>query len=420
MNELLQFLSNSTTEYVAAKNLAEMLENNGFTKLDPAEKWNLKNGGCYYVVNGQSALIAFKIGLKFDCGGFNVVSSHLDSPNFKIKPNGLISVDNFSLLNTEVYGGPILESWFDRPLGLAGRVVLKENNKLKSVVVDAKRDLFIIPHIAPHLKKDVVINPQKDLLSLVSLTKYQNTKELISKIFGFEEDKIISFDLSLYSREQAKLMGINNEFINAPRIDNLECAFLSMQAFLNATPTSKTNVYVAFNNEEIGSQSAEGALSTMLHDTLSRIAKSEEEYCQNISNSVMVSADNAHAINPNYLELADPTNRIYMNKGVVIKHNSNKRYTTDAIGDAIITKLCEDNKIPYQHYTNRSDQRGGSTLGSLSITKVSMTTVDIGLAQLAMHSANETAGKEDAQAMLKLLKAFYNSNYRNKNDEIML
>ena len=416
----LQFLNESTTEYQATQNLVQMLDNAHFIQLDMTQNWNLKNGGTYYITNGQSCLIALKIGQKFDCGGFNIVSSHLDSPNLKIKPNGLIKQDQFTLLNTEVYGGPILESWFDRPLGVAGRIVVKKDGTLKSLIVDAKRDLFVIPRVAPHLKKDITINPQKDLLPLVSLKHKDSIKGLISEIFNLKENEIVGFDLSLYNRNQALQLGVNNELIASPRIDNLECAYLSMQAFLETTPINKTNIYVAFNNEEVGSSTVQGALSTFLADVLKRISGTEENNQKNIYQSMMISADNAHAVHPNYLELADPTNRVYMNGGVVIKHNSNKRYATDAVTSSIIESLCEENHIPYQHYTNRSDQRGGSTLGSLSLTQVSIPTADIGLAQLAMHSAWEIAGADDPKAMLNLVKAFYNSSYRNKNDEIML
>ena len=421
MDKLLQFLTESTCEFTALANLEELLKTSGFTKLEPSNDWTLKNGGVYYLTTGQSALIAFKIGLKFDCGGYNVVATHLDSPNLKLKPNGLIGVDKFTMANTEVYGGAILDSWFDTPLGLAGRIVVKENSKLQIKIVDAKKDLFVIPRIAPHLKKDVVINPQKDLLPLVSLKKQNDTKALISEIFKLNKEDIVSFDLSLYNRAKASIVGVDNDLISSPRLDNLECTYLGLNALLESNPNdAKVNVFVAFNNEEVGSSTAEGALSNLLHDVLFRISGDEINYQKNLSQSVMISADNAHAVHPNYLELADPTNKVYMNEGVVLKHNANKRYTTDAVGDAIISSLCEANKIPYQHYTNRSDQRGGSTLGCLSLTKVSIKTVDIGLSQLAMHSSLELAGAKDATYMLNLLKAFYNSNYQNKNDEFLL
>ena len=420
MKGLIDFLNKSVNEYLAVKEIKRILDNAGFEQLEFSQNWNLKNGGNYYVVKDQSSLIAFKMGLKFENRGFNIVASHLDSPCLKIKQNGIISVKNNTILNTEVYGGPILATWFDRPLSIAGRIIVRENDELVSKIVNVDKDLLIIPSAAIHLKKDVTTNPQKDLLPIASLTNYESINALLEKVLGINKDNIISFDLSVYNKDQAKLVGVNEELLVSPRIDNLECAYTSLQAFINSANENKVNIYASFNNEEVGSNTKQGADSTILYDVLRRIVKDEVELNINLANSFLVSADNAHAQHPNYMELSDPTNNVLMNKGIVIKHNSNQRYTTDGVSSAVMQMICEKANVPYQHYTNRSDQRGGGTLGAISSSHVSIHSVDIGLAQLAMHSANETAGSLDAEYMIKALEEFYRSNLNIKDNKISL
>lgn len=420
MKDLIDFLNKSVNEYLAVEEIKKILDNAGFEQLDFSQNWNLKNGGNYYVVKDQSSLIAFKMGLKFDNKGFNIVASHLDSPCLKIKQNGIISVKNNTVLNTEVYGGPILATWFDRPLSIAGRVIVKENEEIVSKIVNVDKDLLIIPSAAIHLKKDVTTNPQKDLLPIASLTNFESINCLLEKVLGLNKDDIISFDLSVYNKDQAKIVGVNEELLVSPRIDNLECAYTSLQAFINSVNENKVNVYAAFNNEEVGSNTKQGADSTILYDVLRRIVKDDVELNINLANSFLVSADNAHAQHPNYMELSDPTNNVLMNKGIVIKHNSNQRYTTDGISSAVMQIICEKANVPCQHYTNRSDQRGGGTLGAILSSHVSIHSADIGLAQLAMHSANETAGVLDAKYMIKALEEFYRSNLNIKDNKISL
>ena len=420
MKGLIDFLNKSVNEYLAVEEIKRILDSAGFEQLEFSQNWNLKNGGNYYVVKDQSSLIAFKMGLKFENRGFNIVASHLDSPCLKIKQNGIISVKNNTILNTEVYGGPILATWFDRPLSIAGRVIVKENEELVSKIVNVDKDLLIIPSAAIHLKKDVTTNPQKDLLPIASLTNYESINVLLEKVLGINKDDIISFDLGVYNKDQAKLVGVNEELLVSPRIDNLECAYTSLQAFINSVNENKVNIYASFNNEEVGSNTKQGADSTILYDVLRRIVKDEVELNINLANSFLVSADNAHAQHPNYMELSDPTNNVLMNKGIVIKHNSNQRYTTDGVSSAVMQMICEKANVPYQHYTNRSDQRGGGTLGAISSSHVSIHSVDIGLAQLAMHSANETAGSLDAEYMIKALEEFYRSNLNIKDNKISL
>lgn len=418
MKQLFEFLNKSVTEYQACNNIVEILKNNGFEYLDPATKWNLKNGGNYFTIKDQSSVIAFKMGQKLDSKSFNIVASHLDSPNLKIKPNGVITKQNYTSLNTEVYGGPILSTWLDRPLSIAGRVFVKTENGLKSLLVNIDEDLLVIPNVCIHLKKDTDINPQRDLLPLASLSKYESVNEILEKKLAIDKETIVSYDLSVYNREQAKLVGVDQELFVSPRIDNLECAYSSLVAFLDSNNENKINVYASFNNEEVGSTTKQGAASTFLKEVLFRIIGNSEEYYQALQNSFLVSADNAHAIHPNRPDLADPTNQVFMNKGIVIKHNANQRYTTDALSNAYFKMICEKGNASYQHYTNRSDQRGGGTLGSISSTQVSIPSVDIGLAQLAMHSALETAGILDYKEMVKALTCFYNANFKRNNDMI--
>lgn len=419
MKDFFDFLNNSVTEFNASLNIAEILKKEGFIYLDPSQKWDLKNGGNYYTIKDQTSVIAFKIGQEFDSKGFNIVSSHIDSPNLKVKPNGVISSNNFTSLNTEVYGGPIFNTWFDRPLSIAGRIIISKDNKISSKVINIDKDLLVIPNVAIHLNKDPLTNPQREL-PLASLTKYDSVQDLLKALNVIKDEELVSFDLSVYNRNKVQLVGVNDELFMSPRIDNLECAYTSLKAFINANNKDKVNVYCAFNNEEVGSQTKQGAASTILYDVLRRIVKDEELYQINIASSVMMSADNAHAVHPNHPEMADPTNKVFMNKGIVIKHNANQRYTTDAISDAIVQTICKNNDVPFQHYTNRSDQRGGGTLGSISTSQVSLITCDIGLAQLAMHSANETSGVEDYHSMVKFLTAFYNSNFKMKDNDIEL
>lgn len=420
MKQFFEFLNKSVNEYLACSNICKILKEQGFEYLDPASKWNLKNGGNYFTTKDQSSVIAFKMGQKLDSKSFNIVSSHLDSPNLKIKPNGIITKPNYTSLNTEVYGGPILSTWLDRPLSIAGRVFVKTESGIKAELINIDEDLLIIPNVCIHLKKDNDINPQRDLLPLAGLTKYESVNEILEHKLGINKDTIMSYDLSVYNRDQAKLVGVDKELFVSPRIDNLECAYTSLQAFLNSNNDSKINVYASFNNEEVGSTTKQGAASTFLKEVLTRIVGNTEEYYQALANSFLVSADNAHAVHPNRGDLADPTNQVFMNKGIVIKHNANQRYTTDALSNAYFQLVCDNAHAKYQHYTNRSDQRGGSTLGSISSTQVSIPSVDIGLAQLAMHSSLETAGVEDFNEMIKALTSFYNANFKVENDQIKM
>ncbi|MBQ8292324.1 MAG: M18 family aminopeptidase [Bacilli bacterium] len=416
MEKLINFLNNSITPYHAVENIEKELLSKGFKRLFEGDTWELKEKGSYYLIKDQTSIIAFKVG---NPNRFNISATHTDSPCFKIKPNGIIS-GLFQVLNTEMYGGAILASWFDRPLSIAGRVIVKENDKYVSKIVSVDKDLLVIPNTCPHLNPEInngfKYNLQSDLLPLFSVEKrFESVYQYLDK-----DADIVSSDLYVYNRAKATLVGASDEFILAPRIDNLECTAASLYAFLEANNENAINVLACFNNEEIGSSTKQGAASNLLADTLKRVmyalGKTEEDYLKALNDSVIVSADNAHSVHPNHPELSDPTNKVFMNEGVVIKRNANERYTTDAVSEAVIINACKKAGVPYQYYTNRSNQRGGGTLGAISSGKVSITSCDIGLAQLAMHSSTETAGAKDYEYMEKALKAFYESNFYRTSD----
>lgn len=417
--ELMAFISKSPSAFHVTANLAFILENAGFEGLKEKDRWNLKAGAKYYVTRNDSSIIAFTIPENMDFANFQIAAAHSDSPAFKIKENPeIISDNNYVTLNVEKYGGMLMAPWFDRPLSIAGRVIIKNDNKLKSVLVNIDRDLCVIPNLAIHMNRDansgVNYNPQKDMLPLAAQTS-QDKKliDVVAEVANTDVKNIISTDLFLYNRQEGSVWGINNEFISAPRLDDVMCAYSCIEALVKAERTNKKSVCVSavFDNEEVGSTTKQGADSTFLSDVLSRIAKcagkDEEDIIRAYSQSFMLSADNAHAVHPNYKEKADPVNRPYINNGIVIKYNANQKYTTDAVSAAIFKEICKCADVPVQTYTNRSDIAGGSTLGNISNSHISFNTVDIGLAQLAMHSPYETAGIKDTQYMMSAVKKFY-------------
>lgn len=420
MKDLLTYLDNSYSAFHAIKNIEDKLKNAGFKKLEENKKWEIKENESYYVIRNTSSIIAFKTPSLLDNAGFNIVASHSDSPSYKLKPNATIKDlrNDYAKLNTETYGGPIAYSWLDRPLGIAGRVFVEDENNLQEVLVNLE-DTIIIPSVAIHLNRSGEFNPnpQVDMLPLIgdATTTFE---EMLKK--QINDKKVLSTDLFLYNKEKAQVIGANKEYIASSRIDDLECAYISMEALINANPKNIT-ISAVFNNEEVGSRSANGAASTFLKDTVERIATSlNKDIKELLANSFIISSDNAHALHPNHPEKADPTNMVYMNKGIVVKHQAGLNYTTDALSEAIFKKICLLAEVPYQDYTNRSDQRGGGTLGAISQTQLSIPSVDIGLAQLAMHSTYETCGVKDIEYMLKALVKFYSIKLENSNNNIKI
>ena len=425
VEELFQFIENSPSCFHAIETIRKKLNAEGFIELVEGRSWQIEKGKKYYVTRNLSSIIAFKIP-ENDFKNFHIVASHSDSPTFKIKENAEIEVNNkYVKLNTEKYGGMICSTWFDRPLSIAGRILVKEGNLVKTHLVNIDKDLVIIPNLAIHMNRSVndgyKYNAQIDMLPLYGdNTSKGSLMKTVAQSVGVEEDSILGTDLFLYNRMRGTKIGANSEYISSPRLDDLECAYASLSAFLSETNSNSASVYCVFDNEEVGSGTKQGADSTLLYDVLRRInmclGNSEEDYYKLIASSFMVSADNAHALHPNYSDKSDPTNKVYMNDGIVIKYNANQKYTTDAVSASIFKSICDSVNVPYQTFTNRSDILGGSTLGNISNAHVSLNTIDIGLAQLAMHSTYETAGAKDVTYLIEALKAFYNTSIEQVED----
>ncbi len=420
--EFLDFLEKAPTAFHAVKELSDVLDSFGFNKLQEGEKWNLKKGEKYYITRNNSSLLAFVVPNEIKDLSYNIVAAHTDSPTFKIKPNYTINRNRYNELNTEIYGGPILNTWMDRPLNIAGRVIVRANDHtLKTMLVSFDKPMCIIPNCSIHyyreLNSGVKLNPQIDLLPIFSDNNVEEKDllDLVADKLNIKRESIVSHDLYLALLDRGTLGGANDEFIMAPQIDNLECSYAAIRALTMSNFTdSSINIAVLFDNEEIGSSTRQGAASTMLADTLNRISKSfglnEEEHLIALANSFIISADNAQGYHPNYPGKYDPTNACYMNSGVVIKNAARGSYTTDAMSQAYFVELCKKSNSKYQLNTNRSDISGGSTLGAISLSNVSIHSVDIGLPQIAMHSALETAGKFDYDELIKVLKEFYNTH----------
>ena len=414
--KLLDFIEKSPTAFQAVDEMQKRLTDNGFEVLSEKEYWKLIPGGKYLVTRNNSALIAFCIPEK-ESRVFHIMASHSDSPSFKIKENPEIKVDNsYVKLNVEKYGGMLMAPWFDRPLSVAGRVIIRRNGGLKEKLINIKRDLVMIPNLAIHMNREanngVSYNPQKDLQPLFAVGNTDRTLlEIIAEQTGVKKEDIISHDLFLYNRMPGTIWGADKEFVSSARLDDLQCAFASMEGLLRAQNHESIAVHCVMDNEEVGSGTKQGAASTFLKDTLLRInmglGRTYEEYLMTLAGSFMVSADNAHALHPNYTDKTDPTNHPVLNKGIVIKFNANQKYCTDAVSAAIFKELCTKAGVPYQTFVNRSDIAGGSTLGNISNTQVPMNTVDIGLPQLAMHSPYETAGVKDTEYLVRAAEELF-------------
>lgn len=414
MKKYFDFLNKSVTPYHAVENIKAQLISNGFTELYEGDAWELTEGGKYFVIKGGSSVIAFvKRGI-----GFMIVASHSDFPTLAVK--GEEKSGLYCKLSVEKYGGGIMYSFMDRPLGVAGRVAVSTESGASVRLVDLDGCSVVIPSVAIHMNRDVndscKLSAAKDMLPLASLGGRSLMKAIADRL-SVSEDSIISHDLRLYNKQQATAFGMSEEFLLSSRIDNLISAGASLAAFLEAG-TEQTPVLAVFDNEEVGSSTKQGANSTFLQDTLRRISGGEEEYLRALASSFMVSADNAHALHPNYPELSDRENAPVLGGGVVIKYNSNQAYTTDAVSDAVFRAVCNKGKVKLQRFYNRADMRGGSTLGSIANTKVSIPTVDIGLPQLAMHSAAECCAVSDIVELERAMKAFYNSTLTVRGNDI--
>ena len=415
--EMLEFIDKSPTCFQAVKNIGDMLSAAGLAELREADEWKLERGRGYFVTRNESSVIAFRIPEQLS--GFHIAAAHSDSPSFKVKESPESTVEeHYVRLNTEKYGGMILSTWLDRALSVAGRIAVNGEKGIETRLVNVDKDLLVIPNVAIHMNRDmnngVAYNPQVDMLPLFADCSDGEKRSLMSCVAeaaGVNEEDIMGHDLFLYTREKGRLLGESGEFVLAPRLDDLQCAFSVTKAFAESVPEQYVNVCAVFDNEEVGSGTKQGADSTFLEDVLWRICEalglSRSEYLRMLAGSFLISADNAHAVHPNHPEKADPTNRPYLNGGIVIKYHGSQKYTTDAVSAAKLKSLCKRAEVPFQTYANRSDIAGGSTLGNISTAHVSVSSVDIGLPQLAMHSAVETAGMRDTKYAVDMLKVFF-------------
>ena len=425
VQKLFRFLDESPTCYHAAANAKAALTAAGAVELRESEQWKLEKGTLYVVERGDSALVAFRVP-EGPFHGFLMAAAHSDSPTFKVRETAeAASAGNTLRLSVEPYGGGVWRGWLDRPLSVAGRVVIRQGDRLVSRLVNIDRDLLVIPGVAIHMDRSVnkgaELNPAVDLLPLLGCGKEPGTfRKLIAEAAGVREEHLLSTELFLYPRTKAVQTGLNGEFIVSPRLDDLQCVFGCLEGFLAAKPGGSLPVLAVFNNEEVGSNTRQGADSTFLTDVLERIAHGcgldSEGWKAAVANSFMVSADNAHAIHPAHPEYADKGEFPVLGGGIVIKYNANQRYTTDAVSGAVFQAICQEGGVPVQRYSNRADLPGGSTLGNISTAHLSVPTVDIGLPQLAMHSVCETAGAADTDYLVKAMTADFSRDFHRDRD----
>ena len=419
IQNLCEFLDASPSVYHAAANVAAMLEAGGFVRLSEGDKWTLQKGGKYYFTRGGSAVMAFRVP-EGDPKGFLMTASHCDRPAFKVKENPELT-GAYTRLSVERYGGMIMSSWLDRPLSIAGRCLVETDSGIESRLVNIDRDLLMIPSVAIHM--DRTVNDGKKWNPAVDMLPLLGGKDSAGKLDKLIEEtaggKVLGSDLYLYIRQKAALWGMDGEYISSAALDDLECVWGCARGFLAAQGSGAVSVLCVFDSEEVGSNSVQGAASTILSDTLVRISEALGlDLRQELSRSFLVSADNAHAVHPNHPEYADPKNAPIMGGGIVLKFNASQRYTTDGVSAAIFRKVCNKADVPVQTFFNRADLMGGSTLGHISLTQVSVPTADIGLPQLAMHSSYETAATADALYLEKAMTAFYSSTLTVNGDSI--
>lgn len=417
--DLFSFIEKCPSTFHVIETMRLRLEKEGYTQLLESRPWALEKGGRYYVVRGGSSLIAFRVP-KAEAGGFQIMASHSDSPGFKVKENPEIETEKqYVSLNVERYGGMLMAPWFDRPLSVAGRLIVREKGQIVQKLVNVDRDLVLIPNLAIHMNREanegIKYNAQKDMLPLYGDGAARGTfQKTVADAAGVKASDILGSDLYLYSRMPGSVWGADREYLSIGKLDDLQCVFASLKGFLEAGEGESIPVHCVFDSEEVGSGTRQGAASTFLYDTLATICeglhKSMAEYRRMLSCSFMLSADNAHGVHPNYADKACPTNRPYLNGGIVIKYSANQKYTTDGVAAALFKELCRRADVPFQTYANRSDVPGGSTLGNISGTQVAVRTVDIGLAQLAMHSPYETGGVRDTGYLARAAREFYASS----------
>lgn len=413
--DLIHFIAKSPSTFHAVRGIKAALLYAGFTEIREEDTWQIKKGGKYVVTRNGSALMAFTVPQE-GAEAFHITASHCDSPTFKIKEDPEIADGPYVKLNVEGYGGMIMSTWLDRPLSVAGRLLVTENGHLAEKLVAIDGTMLVIPSVAIHMDRSVNQHKewkvQKDMLPLYGMTGAKTPfMDVIAAAAKVKAEDILAHDLVLYSRVPGTIWGEESEFISSPKLDDLQCAFACFRGFTQGQKEKYISVYALFDNEEVGSATSQGAGSTFLANTLERLARSlgysYDETMAMIARSFMISADNAHSVHPNHPEYADPVNRPVINGGIVIKYSAAQKYATNAFSAAYFKKLCKDHDIPTQTFTNHSDNPGGSTLGNISNTVIAMPTVDIGLPQLAMHSSYETAGVKDTAYLVDAVTKFY-------------
>lgn len=413
--DLIHFIAKSPSTFHAVRGIKAALLYAGFTEIREEDTWQIEKGGKYVVTRNGSALMAFTVPQE-GAEAFHITASHCDSPTFKIKEDPEIADGPYVKLNVEGYGGMIMSTWLDRPLSVAGRLLVTENGHLAEKLVAIDGTMLVIPSVAIHMDRSVNQHKewkvQKDMLPLYGMTGAKTPfMDVIAAAAKVKAEDILAHDLILYSRVPGTIWGEEREFISSPKLDDLQCAFACFRGFTQGQKEKYISVYALFDNEEVGSATSQGAGSTFLANTLERLARSlgysYDETMAMIARSFMISADNAHSVHPNHPEYADPVNRPVINGGIVIKYSAAQKYATNAFSAAYFKKLCQDNGIPTQTFTNHSDNPGGSTLGNISNTVIAMPTVDIGLPQLAMHSSYETAGVKDTAYLVDAVTKFY-------------
>lgn len=414
VENLLDFIDEGSTSFHVVENIKKKLLPQGYEELEEGQEWRLRWGGKYFVTRNHSSLIAFS--LPRQAGrGIHMAASHTDSPAFKVKAHPEIASEEYVKFNTEKYGGMILSTWMDRPLSVAGRVFLEYGGEIRERLLRFDRNLLVIPNLAIHMNRNInkgyEYNPQVDLLPIFSQERDAKLRDLVAEELDVPSESVLSEELFVYVRERGCAVGDRGQWLLAPRLDDLMCVYASLEGLLAADQGEYIALGAFFDNEEVGSGTKQGADSTFLRDVLERMGDSlsisGEAQRQMLARSFLLSADNAHALHPNHPEKADPTNRPRMNGGIVVKHHGGQKYTTDGYSAAYVEKLCREAGVPSQSYCNRSDVAGGSTLGNISTAHVSVPSADIGFAQLAMHSAMETAGVEDVSHGVRLFRHFF-------------
>ena len=419
-DRVVDLLKRSPSAFHVVQNMKEILLSEGYCEIREDRPFDLEPGEKYFVTRNGSSIIAFRVPNE-RIRRIAISSTHNDSPTFKVKPNPVMGKQNLLSLNVEPYGGMIMSSWLDRPLSIAGRVMIERDLPfIESRLFDYDRDFCVIPSVAIHMNRGVndgyAYNPAIDLIPLFSIQEDEfSFNSFLAAELGVKEDEILGFDLQLYVRDSTKIVGKKSEFLLSPKLDDLSSAYASLYGFIDSHPGQDLlPIFASFDNEEVGSMTKQGADSDFLESILLRIKEAvgllENEYRAALASSWMLSVDNAHANHPNHPEYSDPTTKVFMGQGIVIKYNANQKYTTDAPSAAMVKEVAKAAGLNVQEFTNRSDLRGGGTLGAIANSHISIRTVDIGIPQLAMHSSVEICAVSDINDMGKLIEYFFSLN----------